>query len=108
MIVRNVLYASKVCLSQSECIENWAVKVTDHGYIINVYFVEGVEVTVPIADLLTIKDVNHLRVSTVAVVRPSKNPASIMVFVLNKDQPITLTETEVVRIRKRTRILNLF
>lgn len=107
VIVRNVLYAAKVCLSQSDGVDNWSVSVNDRGYAINVYFAEGTDVTVPLRDLLTVQDVNPLRVVNVAVVKPAKNPASIRVFVTNKNQPISLTETDVVRIRKRTRFAGL-
>lgn len=108
VIVRNVLYAAKVCISESEGIDNWAVTVHDRGYIVNVYLAEHMDVSLPLRDLMTIQEVNPLRVLNVSVLRPVKNPASIRVFVSNKDQPISLTETDVVRIRKRARFADIF
>lgn len=108
VIVRNVLYTAKMCINQNNDIENWSVNVGERGYTVNVYFAGEKDIVVPLSDLQMIQDVNPLRIASVSVTKSAKNPTSIRVFITDKNQPIALSEIDVVRVRKRTRFANIF
>lgn len=87
---------------------NWNVKVTEKGYIINLYFADEIDLILPLNHLLSIQDVNPVRVSGIALIRPQKNQTHVRVFVSNRDQPVCVTETDIVRVRKRKRFGGFF
>ena len=102
-VVRNVLYAAKMCLRESNKLDNWSVVVQDKSYVSNMYFSPDSEFDVSVRDLNTIVDISPLRVLSVSVVKISTATIALRVVVGNKDHPLILTETDVVRIRKRSR-----
>ena len=105
VVVRNVLYAAKMCLRESNQLENWSVVVQDKSYVLNMYFAADSEVDINVRDLNTIVDVNPLRVLSVSIVKIGNCTLTLRAVVGNKDHPLMLTETDVVRIRKRSRFL---
>ena len=105
VVVRNVLYAAKMCLRESNRLENWSVVVQDKSYVLNMYFAADSEVDINVRDLNTIVDVNPLRVLSVSIVKIGNCTLTLRAVVGNKDHPLMLTETDVVRIRKRSRFL---
>ena len=105
VVVRNVLYAAKMCLRESNRLENWSVVVQDKSYVLNMYFAADSEVDINVRDLNTIVDVNPLRVLSVSIVKIGNCTLTLRAVVGNKDHPLMLTETDVVRIRKRSRFI---
>eukprot|EP00961_Rhodomonas_salina_P224555 3035774-Rhodomonas_salina.2 len=97
VIVRNVLYAAQACLQGELQLDNWAITVTDKHYVINIYLSTNNDFDVNVRDMQTIMDVNPLRVASVNVSKQGSAPPSLRVCVSNRDQPITLIETDVVR-----------
>ena len=82
---------------------DWNVKVIEKGYIVNIFFVDDIELTIPLDDLSCIQEVSPVRISNIAIIRPPKNQTRVRIFVSNKDQPVCFTETEIVKVRKRKR-----
>ena len=106
IIIRNILYVVKSCCESSAEIESWAVHVNEKTYAISVFFQEGVELSIPLQDLKTIENVNPLRVANITFIRPPHNPALLKITVTNRNQPLNLTETEIIRVRKKRSVVD--
>lgn len=85
----------------------WQVQTKPDGYLILVSF--GKEFSICLQDLQLIADVNPLRVDSV-IVRNSESSSPegkvgcvISIKVLDQQQPVRITEAEVVRVKKRHR-----
>jgi hypothetical protein len=108
VIVRNILYASWALQPPGQSCISWNVQNKPWGYLINVSFSKNF--CMSLADMQLIKDLNALRIENV-MVRNSDTPsidsvvigAILVIKLLNQDQPVTFTETEIVRVRKRHR-----
>lgn len=103
IIVRNVLYAASYCAFDDGTVDNWNVSVEKRGYVVNMYLNNNADIQVTLQDLLTIEEVNPLRICNVSVVKNANSTTCVRVFVMNCDQPITLTKTDIVRVRKRAK-----
>ena len=108
VIVRNVLYAGKVALEENARLDNWSVQVADKHYVVDMYLPPDGDCVISLRDMQAIADVSPLRVTSVSVRRVAGATFSLRVLVSNRDQPVVLTETEVVRIRKRKKLFGLF
>ena len=104
IVVRNVLYAARACLQGDNQLENWAVTLNDRHYILNMYLSSDGDFDVNLRDMQLIADVNPLRVVSVHLCKVGAAAVALRVVVCNKDQPIMLTEADVVRVRKRRRM----
>ncbi len=104
VVVRNVLYAAQACLQGDNQLDNWAVTLNDKHYIVNMYLSNEGDFDVNLRDMQLIADVSPLRVVSVHLSKVGAAAVALRVVVSNKDQPVMLTETEVVRVRKRRRL----
>ncbi len=104
VVVRNVLYAAQACLQGDNQLDNWAVTLNDKHYIVNMYLSNEGDFDVNLRDMQLIADVSPLRVVSVHLSTVGAAAVALRVVVSNKDQPVMLTETEVVRVRKRRRL----
>jgi hypothetical protein len=108
IIVRNILYATWALQhSENQCI-TWNVQNKIWGYVISVSFSQMFSLS--LQDMLLIKDLHCLRVENVLIRNPEKPlidnvviGAVLVVKLLNSEQPVTFTEMEIVRVKKRHR-----
>jgi hypothetical protein len=108
VVVRNILYAAWALQhSDRNCI-SWNVQTKNWGYIINVSFSNNFSIS--LRDMQLLKDFNPLRIEEVMLRNPEKSiidktviGAVLVIKLLNQDQPVAFTESEVIRIRKRHR-----
>jgi hypothetical protein len=108
MVVRNVLYAAWALQDTDIDQIPWNVENKDWGYIITLSFSESFSIS--LKDLELIKDLNPLRIEHI-MLRNADKPqigdtvfgAVLVIKLLNQDQPVTFTELEVVRVRKKHR-----
>jgi hypothetical protein len=108
MVVRNVLYAAWALQDTDIDQIPWNVENKDWGYIITLSFSESFSIS--LKDLELIKDLNPLRIEHI-MLRNADKPqigdtvfgAVLVIKFLNQDQPVTFTELEVVRVRKKHR-----
>jgi hypothetical protein len=108
VLVRNILYAAWALQeSENQCI-SWNVQTKTWGYVINVTFAQTFSTS--LQDMQLIKDLSSLRIENVMIRNADKSSidnvvigAVLVVKLLNHDQPVTITETEIVRVKKRHR-----
>jgi hypothetical protein len=108
MIIRNILYSAWALQPTDQSCISWNVLNKTWGYVINVSF--SANFSISLSDMQMIKDLNSLRIENV-MIRSSDKPnidetiigAVLVVKLLNKDQPVTFTESEIIRVRKRHR-----
>ena len=108
VIVRNILYAAWALQdSENQCI-SWNVQTKPWGYVINVSFAQTFSIS--LHDMQLIKDLCSLRIEH-AMLRNADKPsiddvcigAVLIIKLLNHNQPVTFTEMEIVRVKKRHR-----
>jgi len=107
-VVRNILYVTWALQDAENTCISWNVQNKPWGYLINISF--GANYSISLRDLQLIKDLNPLRIEHV-MVRNAEKPSLdgvvigcvVVIKLLNQDQPVTFTETEIVRVRKRHR-----
>lgn len=108
IVVRNVIYAMWALQQMgggSQCV-GWQVQTKADGYLVMVSF--GPSFSISLQDLRVVADVNPLRIDSVLVRSPEKLNedkvgAVVVVKVLDEQQPVRITEVDVVRVRKRVR-----
>lgn len=112
-IVQNVLYTSWALQTDSIPCVGWQVQNKADGYLVLITF--GPTFSVGLQDMQLIVDVNPLRIDSVCIRNPEKTSTNVStsndpkvgavltIKVLDQNQPVRLTETEVVRIKKRHR-----
>ena len=108
VIVRNILYATWALQdSEHQCI-SWNVQTKNWGYVINVSFAQTFLIS--LHDMQLLKDLSSLRIENVMIQnaeKPSIDDIGIgsvlVVKLLNQEQPVTITEMEIVRVKKRHR-----
>jgi hypothetical protein len=107
-LVRNILYATWALQdTENQCI-SWNVQTKNWGYIINVSFAQIFSIS--LYDMQLIKELSSLRIDNV-MFRNADKPsiddvvigAVLVIKLLNQNQPVTITEMEVVRVKKRRR-----
>lgn len=105
-IVRNIIYTSWALNSNGDPCIGWQVQNKSDGYIVLISF--GKSFSVALQDLQLISDVNPLRISSICVRNPEissdkKVGLVLVIKVLDQYQPVTITESDIVRVRKRHR-----
>jgi hypothetical protein len=101
VVIRNVVAAIEA-LKLEKILLSWTVDVVQGGYTVNAYINDSVDCELSKAELDIIHDVNPLRVLSSSVVRMG-GKMRIKVRVSDRNEPIMLTETQIVTVRKRAR-----
>ena len=101
VIIRNVVAAIEA-LKLEKILLSWTVDVTQGGYAVNAYINDSVDCEISKAELDTIHDVNPLRIIGASVAR-NAGKLRVKVRVSDRNEPLMLTETQVLSIRKRSR-----
>jgi hypothetical protein len=101
VIIRNVVAAIEA-LKLDKILLSWTVDVAQGGYAVNAYIADGVDCEFSKAELDTVHDVNPLRVLSASVARVG-GKLKLKVRVSDRNEPLMLTETQVVAVRKRAR-----
>ena len=101
VIIRNVVAAIEA-LKLEKILLSWTVDVTQGGYAVNAYINDSVDCEISKAELDTIHDVNPLRVIGASVARVG-GKLRVKVRVSDRNEPLMLTETQVLSVRKRAR-----
>jgi hypothetical protein len=107
-MVRNILYATWALQETDNTCTSWNVQNKSWGYLINISF--GDKFSISLNDIQLIKDMNPLRIehvmlrnSDVAALDGVAIGFVLVVKLLNQNHPVSITETEIVRVRKRHR-----
>ena len=101
IIIRNVVAAIEA-LKAEKILLSWTVDTAHNAYMVNAYINDAVDCEFSRAELDTIHDVNPLRVMSASVARAG-GKLRLKVRVSDKNEPLMLTETQVVCVRKRSR-----
>jgi hypothetical protein len=101
-IVRNVI-ASLEAIRKAKLFTSWSCSVGKGHYIVTAYLTDT-DWELGSRELETIHDVNPLRVVSVCVQSQAKRP-SVRVKISDRNEPLMLTETQLVHVRKRSRWL---
>ena len=101
IIIRNVVAAIEA-LKLEKILLSWTVDVAQGCYAVNAYIADNVDCEFSKAELDTIHDVNPLRVLSACVARVG-GKLKLKVRVSDRNEPLMLTETQVVAVRKRAR-----
>lgn len=101
IIVRNVVAAIEA-LKLEKILLSWTVD-TSHGcYTVNAFINDTADCEFSKAELDTIHDVNPLRVLSASVARTG-GKMRIKVRISDRNEPLMLTETQVLVVRKKAR-----
>ena len=101
VIVRNVVAAIEA-LKAEKILLSWTVDTGPSSYVINAYINDSVDCEFSRSELDTIHDVNPLRVISASVAR-SAGKLRLKVRISDRNEPLMLTETQIVSVRKRAR-----
>ena len=101
IIVRNVAAAIEA-LKAEKVLSKWTVETGPGCYSVNAFINEGVDWEFSKAELESVHDVNPCRVLSVAVGSVAGKPR-IQVRISDRNEPLMLTETQIVTVRKRAR-----
>lgn len=101
VIIRNVVAAIEA-LKHEKILLSWNVENVNNYYVINAYINDSDDFEFSRAELDTIHDVNPLRVVAASVARVG-GKMRLKVRVSDRNEPLMLTETQIVGIRKRSR-----
>ena len=101
VIIRNVVAAIEA-LKLEKILLSWTVDVVQGGYAVNAYINDLVDCEISKSELDTIHDVNPLRVISASLARIG-GKLRFKVRVSDRNEPLMLTETQVVAVRKRAR-----
>lgn len=101
VIIRNVVAAIEA-LKLEKILLSWTVDVVQGGYAVNAYINDSVDCEISKSELDTIHDVNPLRVISASLARIG-GKLRFKVRVSDRNEPLMLTETQVVAVRKRAR-----
>jgi hypothetical protein len=99
VIIRNVVAAIEA-LKLEKILLSWTVDVVQ--YAVNAYINDSVDCEISKSELDTIHDVNPLRVISASLARIG-GKLRFKVRVSDRNEPLMLTETQVVAVRKRAR-----
>lgn len=129
-LVRNILYTTWALHTNSDSCISWQVQTKSDGYLILISF--GQNFCITMQDMQIVHDVNPLRIGSMCIRSPEQNvsclaetpcclssssptsvavgdkvprkvSATLVIKVLDHQQPVSITETEVVRVRKKSR-----
>lgn len=101
VIVRNVVAAIEA-LKAEKILLSWTVDTGPGAYVINAYINDSADCEFSRAELDTIHDVNPLRVLSASVARVA-GKMRLKVRISDRNEPLMLTETQIVTVRKRAR-----
>ena len=101
VVVNNVVAAIEA-LKVEKILLSWTVDPGPGGYVVNAYINDAVDCEFSKAELDTIHDVSPLRVISAGVAR-SAGKLKLKVRISDKNEPLMLTETQLVSVRKRSR-----
>lgn len=108
MLICNILYAFWSLQECGQTPVSWNVTTKSTGYIVSVSF--GPNFSLSLVDLQIIKDLSVFRIDGVFVRSSVKSDSNdtmtgcqVVVKVLNEQQKVSITEAEIVRIRKKKR-----
>ena len=101
IVVRNVVAAIEA-LKAEKILLSWTVDTGPGAYVINAYINDAVDCEFSRAELDTVHDVNPLRVLSASVARIG-GKLRLKVRVSDRNEPLMLTETQVLTVRKRAR-----
>lgn len=101
VIVRNVVAAIEA-LKSEKILLSWTVDANQGCYTVNAYVNDTVDCEFSKAELDTIHDVNPLRVISASVARTG-GKMRIKVRISDRNEPLMLTETQILSVRKRAR-----
>lgn len=100
-LLRNVV-AGIQSLKKCRALTSWNVALGKGCYVVTAYVADGVNIEFGSRELEMLHDISPLRVVSVAVGRVAGRMA-LTVRVSDKDEPLMLTETQIVHVRKRSR-----
>lgn len=105
LAIRNIIYTAWSVFNSgggAGGYTKWEVKkmAEGRGYLLLLEFGKGFRIA--LSDMQLIKDACPLRIETIFV-EGCDEGAKLCICILNSEQPVQLTETEVIRIRKRSR-----
>lgn len=110
LTIRNIIYAAWSVFNSSKCSDaaspylHWNVeRMGSRGYLLLIHFGKGFRIG--LHEMQIIHDVCPLRIDSVFVrdAATDSSLCALCVCLLDSEQPVQLTEAEVVRIRKRSR-----
>jgi hypothetical protein len=101
VIVRNVVAAIEA-LKQDKILLSWTVDSSNGYYTVNAFINDSADCKFSKTELDTIHDVNPLRVVSASVARTG-GKMRVKVRISDRNEPLMLTETQVVAVRKRAR-----
>jgi hypothetical protein len=108
ILVRNIIYAAWALQDSDNSCVSWNVHTKDWGYVITISFAKLFSIS--LSDMQLIKELNGLRIENIMLRNAEKQSiddvvigAALVVKLLNQDQPVMVTEADIVRIRKRHR-----
>lgn len=109
LAIRNIIYTAWSVFNSgsSDMYSRWEVqKMADgRGYLLLFHFSKGFRIS--LSDMLVLQDACPMRIDSMFVKETpqAEEEAALLLClcILNSDQPVQLTETDVVRIRKRSR-----
>jgi hypothetical protein len=101
VIVKNVIAAIEA-LKIDKILLSWTVDTAQGGYVINAYISDSADCEFSKTELESIHDVNPLRVISASVARIA-GKMRIKVRVSDRNEPLILSETQIVSVRKRSR-----
>jgi hypothetical protein len=104
IIVRNVVAAIE-SLKLEKILLSWAVDSNQGYYIVNAFIKDTEDCEFSKSELDTIHDVNPLRVISASVARTG-GKMKIRVKISDRNEPLMLTETQVLVVRKKARWAN--
>lgn len=101
VIVRNVVAAIEA-LKVEKILLSWTVDTGPGAYVVNAYINDSVDCEFSRSELDTVHDVNPLRVLSASVARIG-GKLRLKVRISDRNEPLMLTETQIVAVRKRAR-----
>lgn len=101
-IVRNVIAALEL-FKKSKLFTSWSCNVGKGHYMVTAFFAEG-DWELGSKELDTLYEVNPLRVISVSIQHQGQR-LCLKVRISDKNEPLMLTETQLVHVRKRSRWL---
>ena len=101
IIVRNVVAAIEA-LKMEKILMSWTVDTNPGCYVVNAFINDSADCEFSKSELDTIHDVNPLRVISASLARTG-GKMRIKVRISDRNEPLMLTETQVLVVRKRAR-----
>ena len=100
-IVRNAIAAIQV-LKKDKILSTWGVSLEGKSYLVTAYVQDGVDCEFSARELEMLHDISPLRIKSASVGRIGGKTV-LRVRVSHRDEPLVLTESQVVQVRKRSR-----